>query len=163
MTFHDFEEGVRTQSYRYAHFAEVVLHSVLALLLAVGAAAALYAACSSLWHGLVGGTVAPEALLVIDQLLLVLIFIEILHTVRLSIRSESLLMEPFLIVGVIASVRRMLVITMQVAHASGEVSTDQFHRSMIEMGVLGLLILILVFSIFLLRGRPPATVESASR
>ena len=53
--------------------------------------------------------------LVLDQLLLVLMLVELLHTVRISVRSEALIMEPFLTVGLIASIRRVLVITMQAA------------------------------------------------
>jgi uncharacterized membrane protein (DUF373 family) len=48
----------------------------------------------------------------VDQLLFVLMLVEILHTVRVSIRSGNLNAEPFLIVGLIASIRRVLVITL---------------------------------------------------
>lgn len=37
--------------------------------------------------------------LMLDQLRLVLMLIELLHTVRISVRSEALIMEPFLIVS----------------------------------------------------------------
>ena len=47
----------------------------------------------------------------VDQLLFVLMLAEILHTVRVSIRSGNLNAEPFLVVGLIASIRRVLVIT----------------------------------------------------
>ena len=104
-----------------------------------------------------------DAQRVLDRLLVVLIFIEILHTVRLSIRSETLIMEPFLIVGLIASVRRVLVITLQAAQAFQGTEPHEpasvFHDSMIELGLLGLLILIFVFSIYLLRRVPPVAEE----
>ncbi|PYT32499.1 MAG: hypothetical protein DMG57_01545 [Acidobacteria bacterium] len=35
--------------------------------------------------------------------------VEILHTVRISIRSHNLVTVPFLVVGLIASIRRMFV------------------------------------------------------
>jgi hypothetical protein len=78
--------------------------------------------------------------------------VEILHTVRISIRSHVLVTEPFLVVGLIASIRRILVITLEAANLtkagsfSGENATI-FRANMIELGLLGLLILILVFSI----------------
>ena len=81
--------------------------------------------------------------------------VEILHTVRVSMRSGKLTTEPFLIVGLIASIRRVLVITLQsseIAHAK-EWSPEKealFRASMIELGVLAMLILIMVVSIFLL-------------
>ena len=54
----------------------------------------------------------------IDRLLLVLMLLEILHTLRISIRSHALVVEPFLVVGLIASIRRILVLGMQ-AEAHG--------------------------------------------
>jgi hypothetical protein len=42
--------------------------------------------------------------------------VEILHTVRISIRSHILVTEPFLVIGLIASIRRILVITLKRAH-----------------------------------------------
>jgi hypothetical protein len=45
--------------------------------------------------------------------------VEILYTVQISIRSHRLVIaEPFLIVGLIASIRRMLVITLEAATLS---------------------------------------------
>jgi hypothetical protein len=44
-----------------------------------------------------------------------LMLVEILHTVRISIRSHVLVTEPFLVIGLIASIRRMLVIGLELA------------------------------------------------
>jgi len=95
-------------------------------------------------------------LAVLDQLLVVLMLVEILHTVRISIRSHYLVTEPFLIIGLIASIRRILVITLEAATLTKEGKWSMegasiFHASMIELGLLGLLVLVLVFSITLLR------------
>ncbi len=92
----------------------------------------------------------------LDQLLVVLMLVEILHTVRISIRSHYLVTEPFLIIGLIASIRRILVITLEAATLTKEGKWSMegasiFHASMIELGLLGLLVLVLVFSITLLR------------
>jgi len=66
-----------------------------------------------LWEGLGHWTIAADTLLVLDQLLVVLMLVEILHTVRISIHSHFLVTEPFLVVGLIASIRRVLVITLE--------------------------------------------------
>ena len=65
--------------------------------------------------------------------------------------------RPFLIVGIMASIRRVLVITMQAAKMAeqgqpqaGEV-VAAFRNTMLELGLLGILTLIFVFSIYLLR------------
>lgn len=46
----------------------------------------------------------------LDRVLLVLILIEIVHTVVLSLRSHQLAAEPFIIVGLVAVIRRILVV-----------------------------------------------------
>ena len=99
----------------------------------------------------------PDALVIaIDRLLFVLMVVEILHTVRVSFRSGTLVAEPFLVVGLIASIRRVLVITLESSQANpiGKWTTDSqalLHSTMLELLVLGGLILIMVMSIYLLR------------
>ncbi|MBV9092333.1 MAG: phosphate-starvation-inducible PsiE family protein [Streptosporangiaceae bacterium] len=46
----------------------------------------------------------------LDRVLLVLILVEIVHTVVLSLRSHELAAEPFIIVGLVAVIRRILVV-----------------------------------------------------
>jgi uncharacterized membrane protein (DUF373 family) len=57
---------------------------------------------------------------VLNELLIVLMLVEILHTVRISIRSHVLVTEPFLVVGLIASIRRILVISLEMATLTKE-------------------------------------------
>ena len=148
----------------YLGHAEIVIYSILALLLALTALVTIASAGKMLWDGLRHWPLAAQTLRVLNELLIVLMLVEILHTVRISIRSHMLVIaEPFLIVGLIASIRRMLVITLEAATLSKEGAwvTDAaksiFHSTMIELGLLGLLVLILVYSITLLRrGTPPA-------
>jgi hypothetical protein len=155
------EEKLRTHFGDYLSKAEVAIYSVLAVLLFITALATIANAGKMLWEGLGHWTIATETLRVLDQLLVVLMLVEILHTVRISIRSHFLVTEPFLVVGLIASIRRILVITLEAATLTkgGTWSTEGasiFRASMIELGLLGLLILILVFSITLLRRFAPS-------
>jgi len=136
--------------------AEVAIYSVLAVLLFATALATIADASKILWEGLRHWRIANQTLLVLDELLIVLMLVEILHTVRISIRSHTLITEPFLVVGLIASIRRILVITLEASTLTkeGTWSTERasiFRASMIELGLLGVLVLILVFSITLLR------------
>ncbi|MDP4024600.1 phosphate-starvation-inducible PsiE family protein [Methylobacterium sp. NEAU 140] len=134
---------------------EHAIYAALGILLALTALAALIEAADLTWSAIraLGG---PEKILeVIDRLLFLLMLIEILHTVRVSMRSGTLTCEPFLIVGLIASIRRVLVITLQsseITHAKDWSPEKQalFQASMLELGVLGGLILVMVFAIFLL-------------
>jgi Phosphate-starvation-inducible E family len=144
---------------------EMGIYSVLAVLLSLTILAALASACKLLLDSVIHWTVATQTLRVLNELLIVLMLAEILHTVRISIRSHVLVTEPFLVVGLIASIRRILVISLEMATLGRELvwtsdSTQVFRSSMIELGLLGLLVLVLVFSITLLR-RYPANVKDA--
>lgn len=161
------EEKLRVHFGDYLGTAEVVIYSVLAVLLFITALATIANAAKMLWEGLGHWTIAAQTLLVLDQLLVVLMLVEILHTVRISIHSHYLVTEPFLVVGLIASIRRILVITLEAATLTkgGTWSSDGasiFRANMTELGLLGLLILVLVFSITLLRrfSPPPENVQT---
>src|ERR1019366_4843301 len=106
--------------------AEVVIYSVLAVLLFITALATIANAGKMLGEGLRHWTIATETLLVLDQLLVVLMLVEILHT------------EPFLVVGLIASIRRVLVITLEAATLTkggtwSNESASIFRASMTEL------------------------------
>jgi uncharacterized membrane protein (DUF373 family) len=159
------EERLRRHFDYYLGKTEIVIYSVLAVLLAVTAFVTIATAGQILWIGLSNWTVAAQTLRVLNQLLIVLMLVEILHTVRISIRSHVLVTEPFLVVGLIASIRRILVITLEAATLTkeGAWTTEGahgiFHSSMIELGLLGLLVLVLVVSIALLRRYAPASKD----
>ncbi|HZW80205.1 MAG TPA: phosphate-starvation-inducible PsiE family protein [Candidatus Deferrimicrobiaceae bacterium] len=149
----------------YLGKTEVVIYSVLAVLLGVTAFVTIATAGQILWAGLSHWTIAAQTLKVLNQLLIVLMLVEILHTVRISIRSHILVTEPFLVVGLIASIRRILVITLEAATLTKEGSwategaNGIFHSSMIELGLLGVLVLVLVVSIVLLRRYTPTSKD----
>ena len=139
-------------------------------MLSLTALLALGNAGMRLWDAVAGEGSGKALLLVVDRLLFVLMVVEILHTVRVSIRSGALTCEPFLIVGLIASIRRVLVITLQsseITHAKDWSPEKQalFQASMIELGVLAGLILTMVLAIFLLHrarddGKPAGDEEA---
>jgi uncharacterized membrane protein (DUF373 family) len=121
--------------------------------LAVAAVVALVGAAVMMWQGVTQHESAGLLFGAVDQLLFVLMLVEILHTVRRSIEQHELACEPFLIVGLIATVRRMLVVTLESsdAAAAAKANTGTFEHAMIELSVLGGLILVLVGSIFIVR------------
>jgi uncharacterized membrane protein (DUF373 family) len=53
-------------------------------------------------------TVATAAVNLLDRVLLVLILVEIVHTVVLSLRAHRLAAQPFIVVGLVAVIRRIL-------------------------------------------------------
>ncbi len=86
----------------------------------------------------------------LDGLLLVLMLVEILHTVGIFLKKRKLVIEPFLAVGIIAAIRRVLVITAEQVHPTPE-HAAAFRMTMLELGLLTAMILSFVFCIFLLR------------
>jgi uncharacterized membrane protein (DUF373 family) len=52
----------------------------------------------------------PAGINLLDRVLLVLILVEIVHTVVLSLRAHRLVAQPFIVVGLVAVVRRILVL-----------------------------------------------------
>jgi uncharacterized membrane protein (DUF373 family) len=150
---------------------EVLAYVVLGSMLAVAVLLGVAGAGTSLWSAVLGAFQAEgdtEALvLAVDRLLFVLMIVEVMHTVRVSFRSGQLVCEPFLIVGLIASIRRVLVITLESsqAHQPGKWGPDaqaQLNSTMLELSVLAGLILVMVICIALLRltERKPSRARS---
>jgi uncharacterized membrane protein (DUF373 family) len=54
------------------------------------------------------GHISAAAPILLDRVLLVLILVEIVYTVVLSLRAHRLVAQPFIVVGLIAVVRRIL-------------------------------------------------------
>ena len=127
---------------------EHAVYLALGLVLIATAVLALGSAVVLLWGAVTDWSGTEAIITVVDRLLFVLMLIEILHTVRDSLRSGALACEPFLIVGLIASIRRVLVITLELSQARQKgwsVTTEQlFRASMIELAVLAGLILVMV-------------------
>ena len=102
----------------------------------------------------------PSAIVgLLDSLLLVLMIVELVYTVQVSFREHALVPEPFLIVGLVAVTRRILVLT---AEFTGAPARDEtvFRLSMIELGVLTVMIVALVSSLLMLRRRHPGAVAT---
>jgi uncharacterized membrane protein (DUF373 family) len=155
------QEKLRVHFSHYLSQAEVFIYTVLAVLIFITALGAIATAGKILWDGFAHWTIANQTLLVLDQLLIVLMLVEILHTVRISIHSHYLVTEPFLVVGLIACIRRILVITLEAASLTkGGTWTAEgasiFRASMAELALLGFLVLVLVISIVLLRRYAPS-------
>ncbi len=97
---------------------------------------------------------APEgagqaALEVLDTLLLVFIVVELLFAVRITIAKRELIAEPFLLVGIIASIKEIVVMSVKAADEIGKGTS--FSDAMWEVGVLGVLVLLLGVTAWLLR------------
>ena len=138
------------------HNVEQGVYIAVAVLLVLSLALALLGAVALLWDGARDFAGTEAVYRIIDRLLFVLMLVETLHTVHASIRTGTLLCEPFLIVGLIACIRRVLVITLETSQVTQPEKWDVgklplFQSDMIELGVLAVLIAVLVGSIRLTR------------
>ena len=96
------------------------------------------------------GTLADNVVFLLDRILLIIIFVEVLYTVQVSFRQHILRPEPFLVVGLIAVTRRILVLTAEMSKLAKETQTG-FYNAMIELGLLTILIIALVICLRMLR------------
>lgn len=81
------------------------------MLLAIGALILLGHAAIRFSQDLMHASMPAAVIGLLDRLLLVLMTIELLYTVQVSFREHALAPEPFLVVGLVAVTRRILVLT----------------------------------------------------
>jgi uncharacterized membrane protein (DUF373 family) len=142
-------------------FAENVVYVGIAFLLVVAAGVLLVVAGDELLairHGLATDPIVE----VLDTLLLVFIIVELLSAVRVTVSKRELIAEPFLLVGIIASIKEIVVLSVKAADAIGKGAT--FDDQLWQIGVLGGVVVLLGLTAFLLRRkeREPAEGEKAS-
>lgn len=128
---------------------EDVVYAGIALVLSIAAAGLLYVAGHDLVSTL-GDEDSAGVLQVLDTLLLVFIFVELLYAVRLTLKERQVLVEPFLLVGILAAIKEIVVLSVEAAEQVTE-EPAAFDRSITEIAVLGLLVLALAASTVLLR------------
>ena len=133
--------------------AEDVVYVGLGFLLASSAAALLVNGAIALWRNVTSGAPLVGVINLLDQILLILMIVELLYTVQISFREHALIPEPFLIVGLIAATRRILVVTAEFGTLVERGEENQFRNAMIELGLLTVMVVALVASLRLLRKR----------
>lgn len=89
-------------------------------------------------------------MVLLDSILLIFLVVELLYTVQVSFREHTIAPEPFLLVGVIAAIRRVLVITAEFGHVPA-LAEAILQRYVLELAVLTVLIPVLVISLLILR------------
>jgi uncharacterized membrane protein (DUF373 family) len=131
---------------------EDVVYIGLGLLLAGSSIILLGTGIVGFGQHLLAGSFVENVVPLLDRILLVLLFVELLYTVQVSVREHTLVPEPFLLVGLIAAIRRILVLTAEFGELA-EKSEEVFRHFIIELAALTVLIVAVVFSLFLLRKR----------
>ena len=136
-----------------AHFlgrAESAVLILIGLVLVVLAVLMLGSAIVSVLHAFQEGKVREEAIEILDSVLLVMMTMEIVYTVAISLEAHALVAEPFLIIGAIAAIRRMLVIT-ATSTKDEHTAPDVFRNTLMELGLLALIVVTMALSIYILK------------
>jgi uncharacterized membrane protein (DUF373 family) len=137
---------------------EDVAYVGLGLVLAVSALVLLVIVALSLGQAIMSANLPEKIVGLLDQSLLILMIVEILYTLQVSFREHTLVAEPILIVVLIAAVRRVLVLTAEFSKPA-EVLEAAFRNAMFELGLLTVLVLVLVFSLSLLKRQHIASAD----
>src|SRR5712691_4830906 len=132
---------------------EDAVYAGLGTLLAAIALVLLVAVAVAFVRALLGATLPDHAVELLDRILLILMIVELLYTVQISFREHALVPEPFLIVGLIAATRRILVVTAEFGALLEKGVESQFRNAMIELALLTAMVVALVASLRLLRKR----------
>jgi uncharacterized membrane protein (DUF373 family) len=152
-------EGPRAWVSRVFTRIEDLVYIGLGALLAGSAVVLLGAGIIDFVRDLVAGQLPTTVVALLDRILLILMIVEILYTVQVSFREHTLIPEPFLIVGLIAATRRVLVLTAEFSRLL-ELGETAFRNAMIELALLTIMIVALVASLLMLRRRgSPASAE----
>jgi uncharacterized membrane protein (DUF373 family) len=138
-----------------------MVYVALGVLLAVTAAIMLVQGGVELARTAAEGMDVRAVVAVLDRILLALMVVELLYTVQVSFREHALVPEPFLLVALIAAVRRILVITAEFSAQAGT-SEDVFRHVMWELALLTVLIVVLVASLAVLQRRAAAARSAPS-
>ena len=128
---------------------ELLLYIAVGVLLAVASIFVLVGTVHELVHASsarLGGV--DTGVIVLDRVLLLLIIAELVYTLRFVLRTHEIVVEPFLYIGLIAVVRRILIVTAQFERPAygGRALTNL----LLELGLLGFLALAVATSLFLI-------------
>ena len=146
----DGEEERQRLADRVLGWAEDAIYWGIAVVLLLGSVAILVAQFAELLH-LRDTPTSSLAIEILDGLLLIFIFVELLYAVRVSLRSHEIVVEPFLIVGILAAIKEIVVLSVEAAALLNK--GPEFSRAAVEIGVLGGVVLVLSLSAWVMRVR----------
>jgi uncharacterized membrane protein (DUF373 family) len=154
------EEDRQIFADRVLSVVEDAVYWAIAVLLVAGSVGLLVAQVNTLL-GLRHSPASTVMLEMLDGLLLIFIFVELLYAVRTSLRSHEIVAEPFLIVGILACIKEIVVQSVDAAKLLHD--GPQFARAIVQTGVLGGLVLVLAVAAFILRERRRDVSDAGER
>lgn len=150
---------------RGRHSSAEILQGCLTLLQGAVAVSLLVVAAVVLVRTLVTfldqpGNYPTSLISALDGILVVIIIVDILHTVVTHLRDTRVPVKPFLVIGVLAGIRDVLSASARL-ELTGHQSTVNFNQSVIELGVGVGVVLVLLAGLVMLRfASGPSDTES---
>ena len=138
---------------------EDAIYVSIAVLLAVGAAVLVARAALVLLEGATTSGTDPF-IDTLDAILLVFIFVELLYAVRITLKERQIVAEPFLIAGILVCIKEIVVLAVK-APTDYLDKGPEFARAMVEVGLLGVLVLVLAGTTVLLRKKEKEPEENS--
>ena len=144
--FHSIGEHILTHNIlRGFYLGEDLAYHVIAVILFIAAGSIIGIAVMNFLRGFN----IINILSMVNDVLLVIIIMEILSTVLIYLTERRISLTPFLLIGLISSIRRILMVGALMS--ANESMTDlQFQHSIKELVVSGGLVLVFIFSYYLL-------------
>ncbi len=128
------------------HIAEDLIYAFTALLLAGGALVTLGVAVYHFATDVSKGVEkAIEA--TVNSLLIVFILVELLAAVRQAIDEHKLVAEPFLLVGILAAIKEMVVVS------TFRIDAEKTSDTVLKIGVLAAIVIALAVATLIMRRR----------
>jgi len=146
----EIEEDRQRLADRVLSMFEDAVYWAIAVVLVAGSVALLVAQFNTMFR-LRSASASTVMLEILDGLLLIFIFVELLYAVRACLRSHEIVAEPFLIVGILAAIKEIVVLSVEAATLLEK--GPEFSRAVVEIGVLGAVVLVLALAAFVLRAR----------
>ena len=141
--------------------AESIVLTLIAVVLVLLSVVLLVSGVVTMVTDILNGSIVDAGVEILNGVLLVMMIMEIVGTVSMSLESHTLTAEPFLVIGAIAAIRRMLVITAESTRLE-LTNPDAFRSLLLELGLLALIVVAMAVAIFILRrGVAPAAAHKA--
>lgn len=154
------EEDRQRVADRVLGMLEDAVYWGIAVVLVAGSVALLVAQFNTMLR-LRNTPVSTVMIEILDGLLLIFIFVELLYAVRSCLRSHEIVAEPFLIVGILAGIKEIVVLSVEAATLLGK--GPEYARAVVEIGVLGGVVLVLALAAFVLRERRRDTADAGEK
>ena len=135
------------------HIAEDIIYALTALLLAGGALIVLTVAVYHFATDISKG-VEKAIEVTLNSLLIVFILVELLAAVRQAIDEHKLVAEPFLLVGILAAIKEMVVVS------TFRIENQKTSDTVLKIGVLAAIVIGLAVATLILRRRVREPEES---